>query len=143
MRPPVNVGTPPQGPLPGVWWLLRWVLVVLLVFDQASSPLHQHQHYSGIDAQSLGTSWQAAHAEDNDHTVRAAHSLLAVRPARAACCETISATHEQLAPAPWRGAAHWRVPDSDARVVPGRTKPPPPMMGRSLPPASRAPPLHA
>jgi len=32
-----------------VWWL-HWWLVMLLVFDQLSAPLHRHHHDNGVDA---------------------------------------------------------------------------------------------
>ena len=31
-------------------WLLRWLLVLLIAFDQIGSPLHRHHHDSGVDA---------------------------------------------------------------------------------------------
>ena len=31
-------------------WLLRWLLVLLIAFDQVGSPLHRHHHDSGVDA---------------------------------------------------------------------------------------------
>lgn len=39
--------TPPRRN--AVWWL-HWLLVMLLVFDQLSSPLHRHHHDNGVDA---------------------------------------------------------------------------------------------
>ena len=34
-------------------WLLRWLLVLLIAFDQIGSPLHRHHHDSGVDAAHL------------------------------------------------------------------------------------------
>lgn len=31
-------------------WLLRWLLVLLIAFDQVGSPMHRHHHDSGVDA---------------------------------------------------------------------------------------------
>lgn len=146
MRASVNVSDPSQGQIPGVWWLLRWVLVVLLVFDQVGSPLHQHQHDAGMDAQSLGPAWHAAeesHAEESHPGVRFAHSVMGVRPAGVAFRDIISGSLERIGPVSWPSATHWHVPDDGVRAVPGRSTSPPHMAERSLPPASRAPPFHA
>jgi hypothetical protein len=43
-----------------VWWL-RWLLVLLLVFDQVSAPLHLHHHDNGVDV--AGMSQGHPHAE--------------------------------------------------------------------------------
>jgi len=45
------------------WWL-RWLLVLLLVFDQVGAPLHRHHHDTGVDA--LGMS--PGHSQADHHT---------------------------------------------------------------------------
>lgn len=44
------------------WWL-RWLMVMLLVFDQVSAPMHRHHHDVGLDA--VGMS--AGHGQADHH----------------------------------------------------------------------------
>lgn len=46
-----------------VWWL-HCLLVMLLVFDQLSAPLHRHHHDNGVDA--TGVALGQPHADHTD-----------------------------------------------------------------------------
>jgi hypothetical protein len=127
-------------------WVLRWLLVLVLVWDQVSSPLHHHGHDSGVDAQWLTASAHdaqatAPHLEDDDHDLRASHAVLAVRPQLDLSLLTLGddagpgfvpGQADALAEP---GSAEAETPDIAAFVRPRFTC-------RSLPPAGRAPPLH-
>lgn len=145
------------------FWLARWLLVLLLIADQLSAPLHQHRHDSGVDS-----SWLAAltehghgpdqrslpdsnsHAEDSEHGEHFGHATLAVRNSS----ETLQIA--QLAEDDARGTDHALALIQFitaltllAPIEAAHGLPPPywrsPDLGvfRSLPPAGRAPPLHA
>jgi len=132
----------------GAWWFARWVLVLALVFDHLSAPFHHH-HHDGVEGQlELAVSHVAfddadTHAEGEDHPL-ASHSAMAIRidPSRLAPLPVIDnadaqvafisvvqllATADEAPPPHWRPDRH--QPDFHSH--------------RSLPPAGRAPPLHA
>ncbi|HPU08901.1 hypothetical protein [Ectopseudomonas oleovorans] len=136
----------PAGVAARALWLLRWLLVLVLVWDQVSSPLHQHRHDSGVDAQWLTASAHGAqattpHLEDDDHDLRASHAVLAVRPQLDlrslalgddpdhgfASSQNYALAQPGPAEAQAEGVAAFARPHSTHR---------------SLPPAGRAPPLH-
>ena len=55
------------------WWIAKWILVLVLAWDQIASPLHQHHHDSGIDASWIGAVKDGAsagmlHVDDGDKT---------------------------------------------------------------------------
>jgi hypothetical protein len=126
----------------------RWVLVLVLVFDLASTPLHHH-HGDEIDMQPEAAAAHSllvdsvTHAESDDSAVEA-HAAMAnrVEPSRAGQLPTVERTAPVVAvnarlrslAAPEEPIPRHRVDDrmsSDFRSH------------RSLPPAGRAPPLHA
>lgn len=150
MRPRRSASLPtlPRPPALGLWWLARWLLVLLLAWDQAASPLHQHHHDSGVDAH-----WSSAphaqgagpapHIEDADDAAHLAHAVIAIRPridpsaqpvadAGTALIAQALAAVPALDEPPSRHALPW--PDG---------RPPPFASPLCLPPAGRAPPLHA
>lgn len=128
-------------------WLARWMLVLVLGFDQAGSPLHTHQHDSGIDGRAV----RQAHVDLGAHALHVQeqptnslhHANLAVRsqarplaalaPADSGSTALSALPAAPLAPAPLRGDA----------LVPPVSRATAPSFARSLRPAVRAPPLHA
>ena len=133
-------------------WLLRWLLVLLLAWDQIGSPLHKHHHESAIDAHAL-TAHAASHvpnavnADDADGDLDFAHAVMAVRlqfEARLVAAAFVAAESGH-SPVPVqslaaRAAASLAGPRPLLRpdkVTPAYTS------HRSLPPAGRAPPPHA
>ena len=127
---------------------MQWLLVLLLAWDQAGSPLHHHHHDSGVDGSALTTSHvdgaaDALHVEDAAAGLQFSHAVMAVRPQTQLGTITAADTDDAvlgqvalaLVPA---------TPVADSQVVP-RPDPRPPAhsLHRSLPPAGRAPPLHA
>ncbi|MHB1123182.1 MAG: hypothetical protein ACYC0T_10735 [Ramlibacter sp.] len=129
-----------------VLWLLRWLLVLVLAWEQVSAPLHHHGHASGVDVQWLTASAHdapatALHLECDDHDPRASHVVLAVRPRLDLDSFTLGAD-------PDHSFAHGQVPPLSELVpaaapAPAITAPARPhSTHRSLPPAGRAPPLH-
>ena len=129
-------------------WLVRWLLVLLLVWDQVGSPLHRHHHDSGIDGSAPtaahdDSAMQASHAEDADGSLEFSHAVMAVRPQSqlgaiaADETETVAVGRFAMAMA---SAARVAGPQFLPRPEP---RPPLHRSYRSLPPAGRAPPLHA
>ncbi len=130
------------------WWFARWLLVLVVACDLLSAPFHQH-HHDGVDGQLAFATAHASldngdsHAEDADHPL-ASHSAMAIRidPSRLgqlpaidnaeAQVELVSVT-QHLAAVDELPPEHWR---------PDRSRPDF-RSHRSLPPAGRAPPLHA
>lgn len=130
-------------------WMLRWALVLLLVADQLGAPLHHHHHDSGIDGTWLTASTgQAGHQESNadgdEHDDHFGHATLAFRAASKAF--ELSALSDDLdVPAVGRFVtvlATLAAPAEEAGLRPS-WRSPPIRSHRSLPPAGRAPPLHA
>lgn len=145
---------PPQGGV-GAWslWALRWVLVLAVVMDLVGSPLHRHRHDFGMDAIELSAAEpHGDHAlsqqEEHDHDNGPGHSTLALR-AGGDVSKTASAD-DLLGDATLAFiASAWVVLALPALDDEGHTRPyhswraPPKPSYRSLPPAGRAPPLHA
>lgn len=134
--------------LGGAWLFARWLLVLAMVFDQVSAPFHHH-HHDGVEGQlELGLSHDLlgggeTHV-DGDEPVAGSHFAMAIRvdPSRIGQLPTVDPADAATAvstsllllaafetPAP----EHWfrdrSTPDFRSH--------------RSLPPAGRAPPLHA
>lgn len=129
------------------WWVIRWVLLLVLAFDQLSAPFHEH-HHDGLPVQHEMTASHAgpanaAHAELASHDGASHSSLMLrseVRQQRVAdavlLAETIavvSLLQSFLTQPPELPASRW-YPASDAPLFRSH---------RSLPPAGRAPPLSA
>ena len=140
------------------WWALKWMMVLLMVVDQVGSPLHRHHHDSGVDSAPVEASGSnhhdylnagTTHAEESDHHEAFAHSTLAVRQAVSSQL-SVAPTTDNDGQVTWilissvlafmalasfkdksllRPFARWRAPCKTTY--------------RSLPPAGRAPPLHA
>jgi len=138
----------PSDGVSGAWWLARWLLALVVAFDLLSAPFHHH-HHDGVEEQ-LG--FATAHASLDDSGTQAAcdehplvsHATMAIRidPSRLARLPPIDNADAQialvsvaqlLAAVDELPAQHWR---------PDRSRPDF-RSHRSLPPAGRAPPLHA
>ncbi|WP_230181393.1 hypothetical protein [Aquabacterium sp. CECT 9606] len=135
------------GGVGSAWWFARWLLVLVLMLDHVSAPFHHHQHDGGGGQFEAVAAHEAldegdVHAEEHDHLP--SHSAMAIRvdPARlgqlpavdlAGAWVTVNATVQLLAILAEPQPEHWLADRSrpDFRSH------------RSLPPAGRAPPLHA
>jgi hypothetical protein len=136
------------GGVSGAWLIARWLLVLALVFDQVSAPFHHHQH-DGVDAQlELAVAHAVldsveTHVDSDDHEF-GSHSATAIRvdasrigqlPAvdPVGAVVAVNASLRLLAALDEPVRSHWvrdrSTPDFRSH--------------RSLPPAGRAPPLHA
>ena len=132
----------------GAWWFARWLIVLVIAFDLLSAPFHQH-HHEGVDGQ-LGFSTALVSLDDMDSHAEeanqplASHSAMAIRidPSRLGQLPAVDNPAEQVALV-WvvrRLAAAGMLPSEHWR--PDRSRPDF-RSHRSLPPDSRAPPLHA
>ena len=145
MRAHPTHARPVTGAAARALWLVRWVLVLLLIWDQAGLPLHQHHHDFGIDGQWIGASLHIghsgrAHADAGQDDPRISHAVLAVRPQfdlGAAIFGPDSCDSVLPSAATVVGLAD-RVALEVASPRLGEPRP----TYRSLPPAGRAPPLH-
>ena len=144
----------------GVWascmWVLRLMLVLVLITDQVGAPLHQHHHDSGVDALWSGATAYShdddltVHAEESERPSTLGHATLAVRPAgETASVAVVADPARDFATVAYISglwAALAVVAQADDSGVgpdfPSWRSPPLPSY-RSLPPAGRAPPLHA
>lgn len=126
----------------------RWLLVLVVAFDLLSAPFHQH-HHDGVDGR-LGPATAHvlldngdSHAEDADQPL-ASHSAMAIRidPSRLGKLPAIDIPDAQVAliSVAQRLTAVDELPPEHWR--PDRSRPDF-RSHRSLPPAGRAPPLHA
>ena len=132
----------------GAWWFARWLLVLVLACDLLSAPFHPHHHDGIAGPLEFGTAHASfddggAHVDRDEHTAFS-HSATALRtdPSRLGQLPALDGADVPLAlvsvvdlltardePTP----IHWR---------PDRSRPDF-RSHRSLPPAGRAPPLHA
>lgn len=129
----------------GALWFVRWLLVLVLIWDQVGSPLHDHHHDSGVDAQWLSAAPHSdspvtAHSVDGDDDLRISHAVMAVRP-------QVDLGSLVLGGSPDDGLIHRLAfsavaaePAGPVMATAGPTTPR--RIHRSLPPAGRAPPLH-
>lgn len=136
------------------WWL-RWLMVMLLVFDQVSAPLHRHHHDAGIDAVGVSSGHvQADHhaglglgEEDDDGAPTAHHAAGGPRSAAASSVQASDAGPDAgPAISAWL-AASWLaslapVAETSWRLALAFDRPfrPVPL---SRPPDGRAPPARA
>lgn len=134
-----------SGDVSRAWWLLRLVLVLVLAFDHLSAPFHQHGHDGLESHESVVAHLDAhdgdVHAVDLDDHPRS-HAVMAIKVEPSMTAMEGSSTSYVLAPPTVAQliavtleppAEHWR---SDRSRPDFRSH-------RSLPPAGRAPPLHA
>ena len=136
------------GGVSGAWWLARWLLVLVVALDFLSAPFHHH-HHDGFEEQigfaiahaSLDDS--VTHVEGDEHSL-GSHAAMAIRidPSRLAQLPPIDNGDAQIALVSVSQllAAVDELPAQDW----GRDRFRPDVRSqRSLPPAGRAPPLHA
>lgn len=133
----------------GAWWFARWLLVLVLSFDHVSAPFHHHHHDRADGPVEAATAAPASfdegetHAESDEHPLLS-HSAMAIRvdPSRlgqppavdpADAGVAVTSVAELFAALDAPPPVHWR---------PDRSRPDF-RSHRSLPPAGRAPPLHA
>lgn len=148
MASPSRPMQPPR--LSAAWWL-RWLLVLLLMFDQVGAPLHRHHHDSGIDdAIAVGELTHLSqphdvHGEGAEHLSDVFHATTALRSepraqvAEAGVLQPADFSPPLPAGPPLLAFLH---PPGDA-VMRAPSWPPPPTVPRSLPPDGRAPPARA
>ncbi len=146
-RPPAISRRRTSG-VSGAWWFARWLLVLALAFDHLSAPFHPHQHDGVAGQLEIGTAHPSfddgdTHADSDEHSPFS-HSATALRsdPSRLGQLPVIDGADvplaiisavELLAALDEPPPTHWR---------PDRSQPDF-RSHRSLPPAGRAPPLHA
>lgn len=137
----------------GLTWALRLVLVMVLVFDQLSSPFHHHHHDGDVDA---GFGAAAAHEiadqltasvthiEDDDHDAHlVGHSSMALRSQAASTADGNATSADALILAT-AFVLVFPTTEADSSVPDWPDRGPPQFTSfKSLPPAGRAPPLHA
>lgn len=138
----------PTGCVSRAWWFARWLLVLVLACDLLSAPFHPH-HHDGVEGQ---LDFGAAHASFDDGDTHAdidvhstfSHSATALRTDRpwlgqlpaldgADLPVALISVAQLLAAIDEPPPTHWRPERSRPDFRPYR----------SLPPAGRAPPLHA
>ena len=136
------------GGVSGAGWLARWLLALVVALDFLSAPFHHH-HHDGVEEQTGFATAHAAfdnsgtHAERDEHSP-GSHATMAIRidPSRLAQLPPIEnadartalvSVAQLLAAVDELPPHHWR-PDRSRPDVRSH---------RSLPPAGRAPPLHA
>ena len=146
---PYAIPRRPPGGVSGAWWLARWLLVLVVVCDLLSAPFHHHHHDGVVGQLEFATAhafsfddWDT-HAEDADHLLTS-HSAMTIRvnPSRLGQLPAIDSADAQIAlvSVAQRLAAVDDMPAAHSR--PDRSRPDF-RSHRSLPPAGRAPPLHA
>lgn len=144
-RPQVR-SSPPTGVVSRAMWLARWLLVLLLVWDQVGSPLHQHHHDSGIDGSWLTASHDdgsasTPHLEGVDGGPSFAHAVTTVQPPTKFDSPVADSAATPLPLYAFVELVNFALAKEP---LPRPDRHPPDYSSyRSLPPASRAPPLHA
>jgi hypothetical protein len=128
------------------------LLVMVLVFDQVSAPFHQHHHDFGIEGEAAlalshgpsdATLALDSHVEDGHDGLQGGHSAIALRSQSTSELSGVQAVADaRLSFAAFVVVfpaieADTPVPDWPDRGPPRFTS------FKSLPPAGRAPPLHA
>lgn len=144
---------PKRGTVAWWLWLSCWLLIALLIADMVGAPFHRHHHDSGIDAV-----WSAAahadgdhaiaHVEGIDHEDSFGHTTLAVRPTAESTVKPASITDAgpfalACIACLWTTLTVAIREDAGVGLPYANWQAPPIASYRSLPPAGRAPPLHA
>lgn len=134
--------------LSSAWLFARWLLVLAMVFDQVSAPFH-HRHRDGGEVQfervaSHGLSVGSETRADSDEHLAGSHFAMAIRgnPSRIGQRPTVDPADAVLAVNTGRLLLAALDPPVLERWGDDRSTPDFPSH-RSLPPAGRAPPLHA
>ncbi len=147
-RNPSTLSRRPLGGVSGAWWFARWLIVLVVAFDLLSAPFHHH-HHDGVEGQLEFATAHAslddsdAHVESDEHSL-VSHATMAIRidPSRLAQLPPTDNAEVKIALVSVAQllAAVDELPPPQRR--PDRSRPDF-RSHRSLPPASRAPPLHA
>lgn len=134
--------------LSSAWLFARWLLVLAMVFDQVSAPFH-HRHHDGVEVQlELGVSHDLlgsgeTHADSDEHHA-GSHFAMAIRvdPSRIGQLPAVDPADAAIAVS--TSLQLLAALDTPAREHRFRDRSTPDFRShRSLPPAGRAPPLHA
>lgn len=133
-------------------WAFRLLLVMVLVFDQVSAPFHQHHHDFGIDADAGLAALHSpsgdslafeSHAEDSHDGLQAGHPAIALRSQAASELSGVKSVSDALLSVAAFVVAFPAI-EVDTPVPDWPDRGPPQFTSfKSLPPAGRAPPLHA
>lgn len=134
--------------LGGTWLFARWLLVLAMVFNQVSAPFHHH-HHDGVEVQlELGVSHDLLGGgetrADSDEHLAGSHFAMAIRvdPSRTGQLPAVDPTDAAIAVS--TSLQLLAALDTPAREHWFRDRSTPDFRShRSLPPAGRAPPLHA
>jgi hypothetical protein len=138
----------PASPQAASTWLvrlLRVVVIVLLIFDQVSAPLHNHHHDAGPDGIMQQFLLSDAHASDSNvqqaDPPAAFHAVTGIK--REARHSAVFQNAEELPPLirATLFTVIWDAHDTLPRVWPAKARYSI-VTYRSLPPCGRAPPLH-
>lgn len=131
----------------GAWWCVRWLVLIVLALDMLSAPLHQHRHEGvgwSLDfaASHASPDQGESRADGHDHLLQS-HVATAIRidlsrlgklpPADNIRASLALVSLSQLLAAPGDAQPNDRRPDRSSLDFRSHD---------SLPPASRAPPLH-
>ena len=146
-----HVSTPSRHPPDGVSgaaWLVQWLIVLVVAFDFLSAPFHQH-HHDGVTGQlDFATAHGSlddgdTHADGDEHR-SVSHATMAIRidPSRVGQLRPIDNAEGRVALV---AVAQCLVSVDELPTVQWRSDLARPDFRphRSLPPAGRAPPLHA
>lgn len=132
----------------GAWLVARWLVVLALVFDQVSAPFHHHQH-DGVQAQlELATAHAVldsieTHADGDCHEF-GSHSAMTLRVDASRTGRLPAVEAAPVVSAVNVGLRSLAMLDEPVRKHWERDRSTPDFRShRSLPPAGRAPPLHA
>ena len=131
--------------------LARWLVLLLLVFDQFSAPWHTHHHSSGVDGTAVAALQADGHAakvlaemrsEAPDHRASWAHATTALRDEAGPFLTWAGddgAGHGSF----WPAARLTEATQASARRAVASHQEPPTSAQRSLRPSPRAPPWRA
>ena len=143
--------------------LARWLVLLLLVFDQFSAPWHPHQHDSGVDGAALAAvhatvhaaalaavtavglqseGFAQTHAEAPDHRSTWVHATTVLR-SEVGHALTRAGDDDEGPVSLWPAARLPPVTKASTRLVIASHHAPPKPAYRSLRPAPRAPPWRA
>ncbi|ODV00126.1 MAG: hypothetical protein ABT20_16185 [Rubrivivax sp. SCN 70-15] len=116
---------------------LSWALVLLLLADIISAPLHRHRHDSGIDGSAIQVPLvelqrDTHRCEEDRHELNFVHAVTTVRTESHASASDVCAGADDQHVALASAGMPWVEADTPLH-----------RLHRSLPPAGRAPPLRA
>lgn len=147
-----HLQAPAQPPVFTTAVVVRWLVLIVMVFDILSTPFHHHQHDNDLDAGFAAAAHQlvdqhdaiASHVEDADHDAHAVgHSAMALRTQFESTVHASATAADALILASAFVLVFPTI-EVDSPVPDWPDRGPPQFTSfKSLPPAGRAPPLHA